>query len=528
MNAPFRLSAAKVTAFALLALTAIVFGRHLGGEFVWDDHYLIENSALMQSPSGWRGLLVTDVWEGVGGEPTRLYHPVPMISLWMQVQMTGLSMIPLRLLNVAVHVANAWLFYRLLTRASIEPAIASAMSLVFAVHPLSVEPAMWLTGRHDTVAVLLGLAGMHASARLGEPRWPLAALAMAITAGGAFASKEPYVVLPALYFAYAILVARLPLARASIGAAAGFAGVGVVMAIRARLHIPTVGGLPGVPIAEQLRAYGTIAGVYGGYALSLTAGPTTRSYQGWGLPGAVAVTLAIAAAGLGSLWRAAKGSQTGARVAFGLAWFAISLSPHVVSLPTLGVLGNRYGYFPLLGLLFALGALVDDLRARARPALRSVVSVAVFVPILIEAPVSSGMASLWTSDIDLFGADFVENPDDPQTLYFLGSALERRGGCAAALGYFEKAAENAPDMARASQSLTACLVRVGKGAQAIAPAQNALRLAPSGANLYNLALALEQAGRLEEAATVARRAVQVAPANAAFQELLARVGERRP
>ena len=72
MNAPFRLSAAKVTAFALLALTAIVFGRHLGGEFVWDDHYLIENSALMQSPSGWRGLLVTDVWEGVGGEPTRL------------------------------------------------------------------------------------------------------------------------------------------------------------------------------------------------------------------------------------------------------------------------------------------------------------------------------------------------------------------------------------------------------------------------------------------------------------------------
>jgi hypothetical protein len=346
---------------------------------------------------------------------------------------------------------------------------------------------------------------------------------MAITAAAAFASKEPYIVLPALYLAHAVLVAHVRIGRAVAGAAAGFAGVGVVLAIRARLHIPTVGGLPGVPLLEHAKTYGTLAGVYGGYGLSLSAGPTIRSYVPWAVGAALLSTLAIAVPLLVALWRWSHGSKTGGHVAFGVAWFAVALLPHVVSLPTLGVFANRYGYFPLLGLLFAVAALLDDLFARASEPMRRVLVVALFVPVLIAAPVSAAAASLWRSEIDLFGADFAEDASDPQSLFFLGGALERKGGCEPALPYFRKAAALAPDFARASQNLAGCLLRTGRGAEAIEPAENALRLAPSAANLYNLALAFEQVGRIDEAETIAERLARRSPAPAGVTELLARL-----
>jgi tetratricopeptide (TPR) repeat protein len=264
-------------------------------------------------------------------------------------------------------------------------------------------------------------------------------------------------------------------------------------------------------------------GVYGGYGLSVSAGPTIRTYAPSTLAVALLSILSLAATVVTALWRWRKGSLTGARVLFGAVWFGVALSPHVVSLPTLGVFANRYGYFPLLGLLFAAGGLLDDLFARASESLRRVLRVAVFVPVLIAAPVSLGAASLWKSEIDLFGADYAESPDDPQSLYFLGGALERKGGCETAVPYFRRAAELAPDFARASQNLAGCLLRTGKGAEAVAPAENALRRAPNTANLYNLALALEQAGRPADAAPIAERLARASPTDARFADLLSRL-----
>jgi tetratricopeptide (TPR) repeat protein len=330
-------------------------------------------------------------------------------------------------------------------------------------------------------------------------------------------------VLPALYLAYVLLVARDGFARALGAAAAGAAGAGLVFAIRARLGIPSLGGLPGVPIAEHLRTYGTLAGVYGGYALALTAGPSTRSYVAWPLGAAIASTAAVVGVELAALWRWRGGSRTGGRVAFGTAWFAIAIAPHVVSIPTLGVLGNRYGYFPLLGILYAAGALLEELVSRVGPRLERLVIGTCFAPILVAAALASGTASLWQSDISLFGADYAENPDDPQTLFYLGCAMQRRAGCGKALRFFQRAAELGPGLERAQRNLAACLVDLGRGAEAVGPAEAAMRAQPSADNLYNLALALEGAGRVEEAARAAEQGALLTPGYARFQELLARL-----
>jgi hypothetical protein len=50
-----------------------------------------------------------------------------------------------------------------------------------------------------------------------------------------------------------------------------------------------------------------------------------------------------------------------------------------------------------------------------------------------------------------------------------------------------------------------------------------MRAQPSADNLYNLALALEGAGRVEEAARAAEQGALLTPGYARFQELLARL-----
>ena len=73
-------------AFLILAavLLGASFGPHLRGEFVWDDIYLVEGNQALFRADGWRVLVLHDLWGPVTGKPSQLYHPVPMLSLWLQ------------------------------------------------------------------------------------------------------------------------------------------------------------------------------------------------------------------------------------------------------------------------------------------------------------------------------------------------------------------------------------------------------------------------------------------------------------
>ena len=77
---------ASLVAFLIVAavLLGASFGRNLRGEFVWDDVYLVEGNQALFRPDGWRVLLLPDQWGPVTGKPSQLYHPIPMLTLWLQ------------------------------------------------------------------------------------------------------------------------------------------------------------------------------------------------------------------------------------------------------------------------------------------------------------------------------------------------------------------------------------------------------------------------------------------------------------
>jgi tetratricopeptide (TPR) repeat protein len=503
-----------------------VFGPRLGGEAVWDDVYLVTENPLVRAANGAAGLLTRDLWGGATGAPTQLYHPVPMLTLWLQAR-ASMALPWLRLGNLALHAGcGALLLAFLRRRLGVPPRLALFVALLFIVHPSTTEVAMWLTGRHDSVAVLCALgallawpaAGQGAQGAQAAPARPLprvlGASALALLA---FLSKEPYVVVPALLVLNDVRARLAGEPRASAAwLACPFAAVAVGFAIRAALGIPSSSALLGAAPLVHVQTYGTLLMHYGAQLVGLTNGLSTASYRAVALPAAIASAFGIAAAIAALAVAARRGAGARAGVAaLGLAWFALALTPHVVSLPSIGMFGNRYGYFPAMGLAVALAAGLDAISVRAVASLarlRPVLAGAAVLLVLVIGIQTAAEASVWKDAESLFGADVERAPRDARALYHYAHAVTRKRGCAAAIPFYARAVEAEPTYGRAWHNLAGCLINEKRWPAAAGAAQNALTLAPDDPRAeYNLAIALLNAGRIPEGTSHLRRALELRP-----------------
>jgi hypothetical protein len=86
---------------------------------------------------------------------------VATFSLWLQGMTTGLAIEWLRAFNVLLHLLCVLLWGLWLRRQGVGGAILAGAVTVVLLHPSVTEPVMWITGRHDTLGVLLVLAALR-------------------------------------------------------------------------------------------------------------------------------------------------------------------------------------------------------------------------------------------------------------------------------------------------------------------------------------------------------------------------------
>ncbi|HRI80819.1 MAG TPA: hypothetical protein PLF88_00125 [Opitutaceae bacterium] len=134
-----------------------------GGFLIWDDNVnLLSNPALWQSEGAWRWML-TDL------ESVQRYKPINWL-LWRWLGNSfGLNPVIFHVVNLVLHVGNAvLLFYvaqsflcsrdklRILPLWTIKLG-AAVGSLVWALHPLRVEPVAWISGVGYPLCTFFGL-----------------------------------------------------------------------------------------------------------------------------------------------------------------------------------------------------------------------------------------------------------------------------------------------------------------------------------------------------------------------------------
>ena len=118
--------------------------------FIWDDSIVTEARPIQK----WDGLW--DIWfspESLVQEGH--YWPILYTSFWLDHKLWGFNPLGFHAVNLLLHVINTLLVWRLMLRLAVPG--AWLIAAVFAVHPLNVEPTVWIMGRKDLMSSLFYL-----------------------------------------------------------------------------------------------------------------------------------------------------------------------------------------------------------------------------------------------------------------------------------------------------------------------------------------------------------------------------------
>jgi hypothetical protein len=148
-------------AAAATALVGLVFGRAVGFQFLlWDDDIQITHNPTLRQLDG------ATAWRMFTHGYAIRYQPLSWLSSALLVRIAGFSPAVFHAYNIALHATStlllaAWI-RRLLARGGCDrdatPWAATFGALVWAVHPLRVEPVVWATGWRYCQSVVLLLA----------------------------------------------------------------------------------------------------------------------------------------------------------------------------------------------------------------------------------------------------------------------------------------------------------------------------------------------------------------------------------
>lgn len=534
---PWKL-AALVFAFALA-----IYANTLGNAFVWDDLDLVVDNprgATLDAPTV-RAIFQENFWQKVQGSGG-YYRPVTTLSYHVDHALYGLNPAGFHATNVLLHAVASTLVFVFVLLLFRHAAFALVTALLFAAHPVHTESVAWVSGRTDllaTVWMLVSLVAWLAARRRGIARFlpvSLAAFALALL------SKESAACLPLIvalleFGPFGALVG----ARAGAGDAPRAAGgsrraqalaitasFAVVLAIYLVARANVLGG-----IAPTYRAYapgiaGTVAlplSILAGYAGKVLLPFTLNAEYDAPVPGSLfhlhaLAGLAVLALVVYGAWRLRRR----AAVVLGAGVFVLGLAPVLNVIPLGEISAERFLYFPSLGFVLVLAALLVgawegarvDGPAAARPATRpsrmdpAVIACALVLVVYGVRTVARNAD--WKDENVLFAKTAQSSPQSARAWLGMGVAAEARGDVTAAIAAYRRALEIAPDYADALSNLAGIYAGQGHFEESMDLVVRALRVAPDNPRLVsNLGSLYFELQRYDEAAAQFEKALAMKP-----------------
>jgi tetratricopeptide (TPR) repeat protein len=147
--------AASLFPWLLLAviITAVCFFPVLKNGFTnWDDNFYVVNNPMLPGPD----------WKAIFTQPVAAnYHPLTMISLAINYQLSGLDPFSYSLFNLLFHLINTGLvFYFIYLVSGKKLFVAFLTAVIFGIHPMHVESVAWISERKDVLYTLFFLLAL--------------------------------------------------------------------------------------------------------------------------------------------------------------------------------------------------------------------------------------------------------------------------------------------------------------------------------------------------------------------------------
>lgn len=144
----------------LFLVTVVVFAQTLGGLFVFDDIPQILENPFISNPRLWTRLFVGSVWSFRGPEEhANFYRPLQLVVYWLLCRVAGPTPAIFHIFQLLVYGVSVLLVYRLGRELLRNSAAAFVGALLWALHPLHVEPVAWISALPDLGAGFFCLWG---------------------------------------------------------------------------------------------------------------------------------------------------------------------------------------------------------------------------------------------------------------------------------------------------------------------------------------------------------------------------------
>src|ERR1700693_5256567 len=202
-------------------VTFVVYSGSLSFEFVWDDLPQIVNSPIIRSWSNLPRAFTSDLWYHVARH--QVYYR-PLFVAWSMLNYTLFGLRPWgwHLGAVLLHVGAVAAVFCMVRRLGMEYWAAALAALIFALHPVHIEPVTWISAASDTMVTIFAALAFAAflngrgaarnpqrnpesqrnSGRKKRAAWRMASLALLACA---LLTKEMAVMFSALVAIYAWL-----------------------------------------------------------------------------------------------------------------------------------------------------------------------------------------------------------------------------------------------------------------------------------------------------------------------------------
>lgn len=413
--------------------------------------------------------------------------------------------------NFFCHLGSSVLVYLIVARLVRNGWAALAGALLFALHPLQVEPVAWVTGLKDSLSGLMAVASIYCYLRYTEVsgqrfgRWlfyGLATLAFLL----ALVAKPGAAALPFMLAALALFVLGRTWRQVGLELIPWLFAIVPVFLMTAHSQAETPYRF--VPLFWQRLVVAGDALSFYLYKLlwPLSLGPDYGRTpevvlaHPWGY-----ATAAFSFLGLGLLlWRYRR------------PWpVALFLVPALSLLPVLGLqtfshqiistVADRYLYLGMVGPALAVGLLL----ARTRSWIpRGVYGVLVFLWLILTV----NQLRYWQDSFIFNEHALAVNPESWVAYNNMGEALAKEGRYAEAIPYFTKVGELYPEHYRSYWNKGMAMEYLGQAEEALALYQTAIRIEPNFAEGYNSigALYLDR-GEMEGAVANLRQALSLRP-----------------
>ena len=523
---------------ALLAVvTLLAYAPALAGGFVWDDNGFVLRPDLHSLGGLWR------IWFDLSA--TEQYYPLLHTAFWTEHLFWGDAAAGYHLANVLEHAAGACLFALFLRRLGQRGEVAWLAAFLFALHPVCVESAAWISEQKNTLSLVFYLLAALAYLRFDERRerkaYGLATLWFLLALG----SKTTTATLPA-----ALLVVfwwrRGSLSwRRDAWPLLPWFGLGAAAGLFSGWVERTYMGAQGAAFELSLAQRALVAGRGVWFYLAKVLWPAhlifiyprwrVEAAAGWQWLFPAGVALLVAALWLLRRWSRAPlaalllfiGTLFPTLGFFNVYAFIFSyVTDHWQYLATLSVIALAaagWGRLPprparalaVLGL--ALLAVLTWRQCRMYDNAETF-----YRTILADNPdcwlASSNLGNVLAGSgrtaeaIAQYEAALRLVPDSPGIHYDLGDALVHSGRLPEGVAQYREAIRLKPDDGMAQTRLAGVLVTLGRPAEAIAHYQEAVRLMPTDAEAeLTLGSLLGQAGRVTEAITHMQAALRLQP-----------------